>query len=357
MTTPSAKAQAKAAGFTARRLAPRRLVDDCALVLSPGVPLTHPEPHWSVALARAAGVAGDRRHRAVLPRARRSRAQRAVRRDHRDQRQVDHDRAHRSSSGLRRPRRADRRQYRHARSCRSRRRRPGRCTSSRSRPTRLISRPRSIRPSASSSMSARIISIAMARSRTMRRSRSGWWRACRRAAPRRRRRRQLVPGCRNRLERAGKSVVRGLGAPPARRRALCRGRADHAARPAARRARSRNLGRSARCAARTMRRTPRCASGAALALGVAPAVIQQGLGRFLASRIGWRRSVARGGCSSSTIPKRPTRIRLRRRSPASPIFSGSPAASPRPAALYAHGLLPAHAQGLSDRRGGGGLRG
>ncbi len=27
-----------------------------ALVLSPGVPLTHPEPHWSVARARAAGV-------------------------------------------------------------------------------------------------------------------------------------------------------------------------------------------------------------------------------------------------------------------------------------------------------------
>src|SRR5512134_3456920 len=27
-----------------------------ALVLSPGVPLTHPEPHWTVKLARAAGV-------------------------------------------------------------------------------------------------------------------------------------------------------------------------------------------------------------------------------------------------------------------------------------------------------------
>lgn len=29
----------------------------CALVLSPGVPLTHPRPHWTVDLARAAGVA------------------------------------------------------------------------------------------------------------------------------------------------------------------------------------------------------------------------------------------------------------------------------------------------------------
>src|SRR5229473_6944711 len=27
-----------------------------ALVLAPGVPLTHPVPHWSVGLARAAGV-------------------------------------------------------------------------------------------------------------------------------------------------------------------------------------------------------------------------------------------------------------------------------------------------------------
>src|SRR5215471_11136095 len=27
-----------------------------ALVLAPGVPLTHPAPHWTVSLARAAGV-------------------------------------------------------------------------------------------------------------------------------------------------------------------------------------------------------------------------------------------------------------------------------------------------------------
>ncbi|MCX7900133.1 MAG: Mur ligase family protein, partial [Methylocystis sp.] len=30
--------------------------DVAALILSPGVPLTHPEPHWSAALAKAAGV-------------------------------------------------------------------------------------------------------------------------------------------------------------------------------------------------------------------------------------------------------------------------------------------------------------
>ncbi len=48
-----------------------------ALVLAPGVPLTHPKPHWSVALARAAGVAiiGDvelfcRERAAIAPNAR-----------------------------------------------------------------------------------------------------------------------------------------------------------------------------------------------------------------------------------------------------------------------------------------------
>ncbi|WP_181702541.1 UDP-N-acetylmuramoyl-L-alanine--D-glutamate ligase [Chthonobacter albigriseus] len=47
-----------------------------ALVLSPGVPLTHPEPHWSVKIAKAAGVEviGDielfaRERRAVCPKA------------------------------------------------------------------------------------------------------------------------------------------------------------------------------------------------------------------------------------------------------------------------------------------------
>ena len=38
-------------------------------MLSPGVPLTHPEPHWSARLASAAGVRDHRRYRVVLPRA------------------------------------------------------------------------------------------------------------------------------------------------------------------------------------------------------------------------------------------------------------------------------------------------
>ena len=49
-------AKAQGAGLTAQPLAEADWRDFAAFVLSPGVPLTHPEPHWSVALAKAAGV-------------------------------------------------------------------------------------------------------------------------------------------------------------------------------------------------------------------------------------------------------------------------------------------------------------
>jgi UDP-N-acetylmuramoylalanine--D-glutamate ligase len=71
---PRKAAEAAAAGFA---LADLRRVDwsgIAALVLSPGVPLTHPAPHWSVGLARNAAVEviGDielycRQRRAVAP--------------------------------------------------------------------------------------------------------------------------------------------------------------------------------------------------------------------------------------------------------------------------------------------------
>jgi UDP-N-acetylmuramoylalanine--D-glutamate ligase len=48
--------KARAAGFETRDLRAIDWRDIAALVLSPGVPLTHPAPHWSVALAREAGV-------------------------------------------------------------------------------------------------------------------------------------------------------------------------------------------------------------------------------------------------------------------------------------------------------------
>jgi len=49
-------AQAQAAGCTAADLRQADWSKVAALVLAPGVPLTHPAPHWSVGLARAAAV-------------------------------------------------------------------------------------------------------------------------------------------------------------------------------------------------------------------------------------------------------------------------------------------------------------
>jgi len=84
-----------------------------ALVLAPGVPLTHPAPHWTVGLARNAAVEviGDIELfcRERPPRC----AACAVHRDHRYQRQVDDDGAGRASFEERELRRAARRQYWH----------------------------------------------------------------------------------------------------------------------------------------------------------------------------------------------------------------------------------------------------
>ncbi|MBE7203514.1 MAG: UDP-N-acetylmuramoyl-L-alanine--D-glutamate ligase, partial [Parafilimonas terrae] len=50
------RARAEAAGIAIQNLAEADWSGFAALVLSPGVPLTHPEPHWSVRRARDAGV-------------------------------------------------------------------------------------------------------------------------------------------------------------------------------------------------------------------------------------------------------------------------------------------------------------
>ncbi|MBB5771755.1 UDP-N-acetylmuramoylalanine--D-glutamate ligase [Brevundimonas vesicularis] len=50
------RAQAKGEGFTVEDLGTADWSDFAALVLSPGAPLTHPNPHWTVDLARAARV-------------------------------------------------------------------------------------------------------------------------------------------------------------------------------------------------------------------------------------------------------------------------------------------------------------
>jgi len=49
-------AEAKSAGLKAQDMHDLDWTGVVALVLAPGVPLTHPQPHWVVALARAAGV-------------------------------------------------------------------------------------------------------------------------------------------------------------------------------------------------------------------------------------------------------------------------------------------------------------
>jgi UDP-N-acetylmuramoylalanine--D-glutamate ligase len=71
---PRKLAQAQGAGFTVADLRRLDWSGIAALVLTPGVPLTHPAPHWSVGLARNAAVEviGDielycRQRRAVAP--------------------------------------------------------------------------------------------------------------------------------------------------------------------------------------------------------------------------------------------------------------------------------------------------
>ena len=51
-----ARAAAQAEGLTVADLSQADFADYAALLLSPGVPLTHPKPHWTVDKAKAAGV-------------------------------------------------------------------------------------------------------------------------------------------------------------------------------------------------------------------------------------------------------------------------------------------------------------
>src|SRR5690606_10649761 len=75
----SSRMQAEAEGFTVEDLTAADWSDFAALILSPGAPLTHPKPHWTVDKARAAGVPviGDielfARAIAALPQAQRPR--------------------------------------------------------------------------------------------------------------------------------------------------------------------------------------------------------------------------------------------------------------------------------------------
>ena len=61
-------AKAVQAGFITADLRTVSWANFAALVLTPGAPLTHPAPHWTVLAARERRRRGDRRHRTVLPR-------------------------------------------------------------------------------------------------------------------------------------------------------------------------------------------------------------------------------------------------------------------------------------------------
>ena len=58
---PASREAAAAEGFPLVDLAAADWSQFAALMLSPGVPLTHPAPHWTVEKARAAGVEIERR--------------------------------------------------------------------------------------------------------------------------------------------------------------------------------------------------------------------------------------------------------------------------------------------------------
>src|SRR3954471_16143159 len=53
---PAARAAAEAEGFTLTDLHTADWSEFAAIMLSPGVPLTHPQPHWTVERARETGV-------------------------------------------------------------------------------------------------------------------------------------------------------------------------------------------------------------------------------------------------------------------------------------------------------------
>ena len=52
----SSRMQAEAEGFAVEDLTTADWSGFAALVLSPGAPLTHPNPHWTVERAKAAGI-------------------------------------------------------------------------------------------------------------------------------------------------------------------------------------------------------------------------------------------------------------------------------------------------------------
>ncbi len=136
----------------------------------------------------------------------------------------------------------------------------------------------------------------------------------------------------DRLERAGKDVVRISKRLPLTDGYFADGTnlMEAEARPL--RAASASSKASARCAGSTMRRTRWRPSPPASRSASSSARSSPGSKASRASPTAWSRSAARATCCSSTIPRRPTPTRRRRRCRASRASTGSPAACPRKAA-------------------------
>ena len=305
-----------------------------ALVLAPGVPLTHPAPHWSVGARAQRRRRGDRRHRAVLPRAAQARAALAVRRHHRHQRQIDHHGADRTIC----------------------------CVAPAAiaqlggnigtamlslEPPRAGPRPRDrmlVLPDRSRALarSAVGILINVSEDHLDRHGTLAHYAAVKE---------RLVAG----VQADGTAVIGVDDDWCARRRrphrrdgqatssasrcaGVCRdgiyvdGERDLSAPAAATTRPIADLGGIGSLRGRTMRRTPPARPRPRSRSASTPRRSRTGCARFPVSRTAWSRSAARARCCSSTIPRRPTRIPRRRRWPASTTSSGSPAASRRPAA-------------------------
>ncbi len=144
-----------------------------SLVLTPGVPLTHPEPHWSAKRATAAGVEIIGDIELFCRETGRGGAGRAARRHHGHERQIDDDGTDGASVRLGRVGCARWAAISARRCWPCHLRRPGGCMSSRSRPIRSTSRRASRPRSGSCSTSAPTTSIGTARWSITRPSRNG----------------------------------------------------------------------------------------------------------------------------------------------------------------------------------------
>ncbi len=329
-------ADAQAAGLTTQNLADIDWSKVAALVLAPGVPLTHPTPHWTVGPRPSRRRRDHRRHRTVLPRARGVGPRLSAGRHHRHQRQVDHHGADHASSQQRRTRRADGRQYRRAGAgAGAVRRRPA-----------LRGRSVVLSDRSGASLHATVgILLNVTEDHLDRHGTMENYAAIKTLLAA-----GVEPGgtavigvddrytraAADRIERAGKPVVRVSVLAPLRDGYYAEGTPHHARGRRQGAIRWRNWPASARCAAQHNAQNAAAAVAACVALGLDLPDIQKGLVSFpgLAHRM---QQIGAQGQSPLRQRLQGDQCRLRRQGagelPAT--FSGSPAASRRPAASTA----------------------